>query len=292
MLFPSLMLKNQWEQGLKNLTEAQFAGSNFHYIKHTFEYFLNSMDSLDVHLVEFYMACPHFSVFDATIKDVKLIKKAFDSHEIRLCCTTLEQCTYPINIATEDDAIRERSITELEKTIEFTAELGCPYTQVLGGRGSYDLPVEDAWKRSVEAFSILAEKGRQCGVTMVIEEASWFTTNTVYTTPLTRKILDEVNSPFFKAMLDNCATETAKENFIDCLNILKDDMRHMHFADGNPGGHFIPGEGNLPLSNFLCALDEYGYKGALTFELYNRKYELEPHIYMKKCFDYIKEMFR
>lgn len=274
---------------MKHLKASQFAGSNFHYIKHTLDFFLKSMAELDIHLVEFYMACPHFSVFDATFQDVKTLKKKFDDHDIKLCCTTLEQCTYPINIATEDKAIRERSIETLKKTIEYTAMLDCPYTQVLGGRGSYDLPESDAWKRSYEALHYLAEKGSQCNVSMVIEEASWFTSNTVYTTPLTRKMLDEINSPYFKAMLDNCATETAKEDFRECMKLLGDDMRHMHFADGIPGGHFIPGEGNLPLMDYLNILDDFAYEGAITFELYNRKYELEPHYYMKKCFDFVTE---
>ena len=276
---------------MKNLKISQFAGSNFHYTKQSFGFFLRSMDKLDVHLVEFYMACPHFSIFDATDSDVRRLKKDFDDYDIKICCTTLEQCTYPINIATEDEVIRARSILNLEKVIEYTATLGCPYTQVLGGRGSLDLPEHDAWERAVDALGRLAEKGKQCGVTMVIEEASRLTTNTVYTTSLTRKILNEVNSPCFKAMLDNCATETAKEKFSDCLSVLGKDMRHMHFADGNPGGHFIPGEGNLPLKSYLDDLDAFEYDGAITFELYNKQYELEPHFYMEKCFDYVKALF-
>jgi protein FrlC len=272
---------------MRILKRSQFAGSNFHYIKHTLSFFLNSMADLDVHLVEFYMACPHLSVFDASAAEVERIRKRFAERDIALCCTTLEQCTYPINIASEDAAIRERSVATLEKAIEYTAILECPYTQVLGGRGSYDLPESEAWSRAAESLSRLAERGRRCGVTMVIEEASRYTTNTVYSTPLTRKMLDEVGSPFFKAMLDDCATETAGEDFSECLDILKGDMRHVHFADGEPGGHLIPGEGKLPLLDYLRALDDRGYEGAITFELYNRKYELDPGLYMKKCFDYI-----
>ncbi len=273
---------------MKNLKLEQFAGSNFHYIKHTLDYFLASMKKLDIHLVEFYMAAPHFNPPDMTSQDVIALKKKLADQEIRLCCTTYEQCTYPVNIASESEVIRTRSIRELERVIEYTAMLDCPYTQVLGGRGSYDLPESEAWKRSQEALCRLSEKGRENNVTLVIEEASWFTTNTVYSTPLTRKMIDEVNSPNFKAMLDNCATGTAKEDFRECMAILGPDFRHMHYADGTPGGHFIPGEGNLPLLDYLDALDDANYQGAVTFELYNRKYELEPHIYMEKCFDFIR----
>lgn len=278
--------------GFVNLRYEQFAGSNFHYIKHTLEHFLRSMEELDVHLVEFYMTCPHYNAWAATTEDAKKLKGQLAQREIKLCCTTFEQCTYPVNIASEDDTYRRQSIALLEQVIAHTAELECPYTQVLGGRGSYDLPPEEAWKRAADSFSALAKTAERYGVTMVIEEASWFTTNTVYTTPLTRKMLDEVNNPHLKAMLDNCATETAGEDFSECLALLGPDMRHMHFADGTPGGHFIPGEGALVLEKYLHTLDDFGYTGAITFELYNRKYELEPHKYMQSCFDYAKQFYR
>jgi protein FrlC len=277
---------------VKNLQFEQFAASNFHYIKHTRNFFMKSISDLGIHLIEFYMACPHFDIFNANFAEIRRLKKELDDREIQVCCSTLEQCNYPINIASEDKILREKSIEILRKTIEYTSILEAPYTQVLGGRGSYDLPKSEAWKRSKESLITLAEVGSKNNVCLVIEEASWFTTNTVYSTPLTRKMLDEVNKPFLKAMLDNCATETANENFRECMVILGEDMKHMHFADGKPGGHFVPGEGNLPLIDYLNILDDFNYKGAITFELYNRKYELDPHYYMKMCFEYISNYLK
>lgn len=276
---------------MKNLKLSQFAGSNFHYAKYSFEYFLESMERLDIHLIELYSACPHFSIFDSSIADVRNLFRKFKKRNIAICCTTLEQCTYPLNIASEDVHVRERTIQTLERMIEYTAMLECPYTQVLGGRGSFDLPEEDAWKRAVEGFIRLSERGKECGVTMVIEECTRYTSNVVYSTPLTKKIVDEVNSPYFKAMLDNCATETAGEDFASCVEMLGEAFRHMHFADGTPGGHLIPGEGQLDLLAVLRALDDNDYKGAISFELYNRKYELEPELYMRKCFEFARALF-
>lgn len=278
--------------GFQNLRYEQFAGSNFHYIKHSLPFFLNSMKRLDVSLVEFYMACPHYNVWAATTADARALRALLDDNGIRLCCTTFEQCTYPVNIASEDETYRQQSIRLLERVIEHTAVLDCEYTQVLGGRCSFDTSEEDAFNRAVDALGHLARLGEKHGVTMVIEEASRFTTNTVYSTPLTRRILDEVNSDYCKAMLDNCAVGTAGEDFRECLALLGTDMRHMHFADGNPGGHCIPGDGKLALEDTLRALDDVAYAGAITFELYNRSYELEPHTYMAHCFDYIKRYFK
>lgn len=275
---------------MKHLREEQFAGSNFHYIKHTLDFFLNSMDTLGIQKIEFYMACPHFSPVDVSWQDVLRLRRRLLKGGRRICCTTFEQCTYPINIASEDKAIRNRSVETLQRVIAFSSLLESPYTQVLGGRGSYDLPEAEAWKWARESLGILAKTGEEYGVCLVIEEASKHTTNTVYSTPLTRKMLDEVDSPCLKAMLDNCATETAGEDFRACVELLGKDFRHMHFADGTPGGHFIPGEGKLPLLQYLQILDEYGYEGAITFELYNKQYEMNPHEYMQQCFEYIRQV--
>ena len=276
---------------MKNLKREQFAGSNFHYMKYSFDYFLESMRKLGIRTIEFYLACPHFVPEDLTVFDVGVIAKKIRDAGLSVCCTTYEQCRYPVNIATENRAVRERSIKTLQKVIEFSEILESPLTQVLGGQGSYDFPDEDAWKRAVESFGILSETAEKHRVCMVIEEASRHVTNTVYSTPLTRKMLDEVDSPWLKAMLDTCAVENAGEDFLECVRLLGPDVRHMHFADGIPGGHFIPGEGKLPLKKYLDILDETGYGHKITFELYNNSYEFEPEYYMKRCFDYLEEVF-
>ncbi len=277
---------------MKNLHYEQFAGSNFHYAKHSLDFFLNSMDRLGIRYIEFYLNYPHLSMFDAGPADVERVAKKIKERNIRLCCTTLEQCgPYPINLATEDDAVRKRSIATMEKVLEYSAVLECPVTQVLGGWASFDLPAEDAWKRVAESFFILTKKAESVGVGMVIEAASKYTTNTIYSVPLIRKMLDEINHPYLNAMLDNCATETAGDDFRDSVALLGSNLRHMHFADGDPGGHYIPGEGNLPMKSYIDALDDANYKGAISFELYNKKYEFEPELYMKKCFEYAASLF-
>ena len=272
---------------MKNLKRSQVASSNYHYIKYSLPYFLDSMVRLDQHLIEFYAASPHLSIEDATYAQVAAIKKELDARDIKVCCLTQEQCVYPINIACEDDTIRERSIQTFLKTIEFAAQMEAPHCQIVCGRGYFDNPEEDAWKRSVESMGRIVDKAERYGVTMVIEAASFNTTNVVYDTPRIRRMMDEFKSPNLKSMLDTCAVAMAGEDFREDLAILGKDMVHLHFADGTPLGHFIPGEGDLPLVDYLKALDEFGYTGAIPFEIYNRKYDFDPEVTMKKCLDFI-----
>ncbi|MCF2595618.1 sugar phosphate isomerase/epimerase family protein [Pseudoflavonifractor phocaeensis] len=275
---------------IKHLKRAQIACSNYHYIKYSLPYFLNSMVNLDQHLIEFYAASPHLSVEDATYNSVKVLKRELDAREIKVCCLTQEQCVYPINIACEDDAIRERSTQTFMKTIEFAAQLQAPYAQIVCGRGYFDNPEEDAWKRSAESLSRIVDKASRYGVTMVIEAASYNTTNVVYDSHRMRRMIDEIGSPNLKGMLDTCAVAMAGEDIREDLALLGQDMVHLHFADGTPLGHFIPGEGKLPLIDYLTALDEVRYTGAIPFEIYNRLYDFEPEGTMKKCLEFMYQV--
>ena len=272
---------------MNTLKRSQVASSNYHYIKYSLQYFLDSMVELDQHMIEFYAASPHLSIEDAAYSQVKQIKSELDTRGIAVCCFTQEQCSYPINIACEDARIRERSIQSFLKSIEHAALMEAPYAQIVCGRGYFDNPEEDAWKRSVESLRRIVDKAERYGVTMVIEAASYNTTNVVYNSPLIRKMMDEVSSTHLKCMVDTCAIAMAQEDIREVLRLLGKDMVHLHFADGTPLGHFIPGEGTLPLEDYLHALDEAGYTGAIPFEIYNRIYDFEPEVTMKKCLDYI-----
>lgn len=277
---------------MKHLKRSQIAASNYHYIKYSLDYFLRSMVNLDQHLIEFYAASPHLSIEDAGYRELTELKKKLDEREIRVCCFTQEQCVYPINIACEDEKIRERSIGTFFKSIEGTAALEAEYCQIVAGRGYFDNPGSDAWKRSAESIRRIVDKAKKYGVTMVLEAASYNTTNVVYTTKLMRKMIDEIGSSNLKGMLDTCAVAMAGEDFREDMELLGGDMVHLHFADGNPLGHFIPGEGELPLSEYLHVLDDFAYGGAIPFEIYNRKYDFEPEETMKKCLDFMYGMIQ
>lgn len=272
---------------MKHLKRKQIAASNYHYIKYSLEYFLRSMENLDQHLIEFYAASPHLSIEDVRYGDLIKLKKELDDREIKVCCFTQEQCVYPINIACEDERIRERSIGTFLKSVEGAAILGADYCQIVAGRGYFDNPESEAWKRSEESIRRIVDKAERYGVTMVLEAASYNTTNVVYTTKLMREMIDRIGSENLKGMLDTCAVAMAEEDFREDMELLGRDMVHLHFADGNPLGHFIPGEGELPLKEYLHVLDEFAYTEAIPFEIYNRKYDFEPEKTMKRCLDFM-----
>ncbi|RHS60185.1 sugar phosphate isomerase/epimerase [Ruminococcus sp. AM46-18] len=89
-------------------------------------------------------------------------------------------------------------------------------------------------------------------------------------------MLDEVNHPNLKAMIDTTAMGVAGETIDQWFDILGDDIIHMHFIDGNPYGHLIWGDGTHNLEEFLKAVNRHGYKGYLGQEITEFDYFEDP----------------
>ncbi len=54
----------------------------------------------------------------------------------------------------------------------------------------------------------------------------------------------------------------------DSYNVLGEDtIQFIHYADGDPSGHFILGDGNLPLKEYLNILEKHNYTGIVDLEI-------------------------
>ena len=56
--------------------------------------------------------------------------------------------------------------------------------------------------------------------------------------------------------------------------------------DGYPGGHLAPGDGKLPLNDYLDELDSAGYEGDIALEIMNSRYDAEPEKAIKQALDF------
>lgn len=275
---------------MANLKKEQLLGSNFHYSRFSFSYFLDAMERLGTRRIELWAASPHFYVDDYDIGSMLALRKELRKRKIEIACFTPEQCIYPINIAANESEVRERSIRYFEKTLECAAVLDAPLVQITAGRGNRDANPDDVYGRSVESILRLTRKAESYGITFVLEATSEYTSH-VNTTEQIRRMIDDVGSSSFSGMLDVCQVANANEDMLEDLQLLGDDMRHLHFADGTPLGHFVPGDGkgHLPLEDYMRALDEFGYQHGISLEIYNKIYDFDPVHYSQMCKEYIFE---
>jgi protein FrlC len=263
---------------------------NYNYQRYPFEYFLDSMVRLGVDTIELWAAEPHLYVEDLSEAQLKHICNEIKQRNLKTVCFTPEQCVYPVNIAAKDDHFRRRSIEYFKKSLRIAVELEAPMLLVVPGSGYYNEAKEEGFKRSCESLQILGEEAGKAGITIIMETRSPYGTNLVNTITDLKQLIADVNSPFVKPMLDTVPMYMAGEDVDLYVNEFGDDLKHIHFCDGDGKGssNMAVGDGIFPMDTYLKSLERY--QGYLTLELVVNRYYLEPEKEVRKCLERIHQL--
>ena len=122
----------------------------------------------------------------------------------------------------------------------------------------------------------LAEAAQHAGVFLAMESLRPEESQLVVTLADARRMLDEVNHPHLKIMIDTTAMGVAGETIQAWFDAFGDDIIHLHFIDGDPYGHLIWGDGAHSLPGFISALNHNGYTGYLGQEITDARYFRDP----------------
>ena len=273
---------------MSKVTMDRVSGMNLHYRYFPMETFLGDMKELGVSAIEIWGGSPHFYLEDRMPHDVKAYGDKLRSEGFQIVCLTPEQCSYPINIASQEEVIRRRSVAFFKSYIEAACDLNCPPMLVTTGYGYYDKPTEDPWSYAREALHILAEYGQRFGVKLALEVLRTDESNLVNNLPSLQKMLGEVNHRNLGGMVDTIPMALAGETPGDYIKALGKDLVHMHFIDGAPWGHLVWGDGVLPLDQYIEQIETLGYEGYLSLEITDRKYFMEPGKAVERSLNFIK----
>jgi len=258
------------------IQKAQVASMNLHYRYFPWEYFLDSVAANGLTRIELWAGAPHFYIGDVRPGDVRRLSADLSRRGLTVVCFTPEQCIYPINIASREKVLRERSVRYLEKCIDVAADLGCPLLLVTSGLGYFSEGPEEAWKLSRQSLSRLARKAARAGILLALEPLRTDESNLVNNLASLQKMLREVSSPVLKGMIDTIPMAIAGETIADYHRALGSDLVHIHFVDGKPRGHLAWGDGVLPLDQYMRTLEDTDYRGALTLEITDSSYIMDP----------------
>jgi protein FrlC len=258
------------------ITRDQIVGMNFHYKHYPLEYFLDSMVRYGFKNIELWGASPHFYVNDMSVHEMEKVKKEIDRRDLSVVCFTPEQCVYPINLAAKEDQIRDKSIQYFIKSAEAAKVLEAPMLLVTPGWGYENEDRQEAWKRLRDSLEQLCKTAEELELILAFEPLTRVESNLVNNAAALKLLLDEVNSPKLKGMIDTIPMALAQEDFLDYDRLLKEDLVHVHFIDGKPEGHHVWGDGVLPLEKYIEQLEQIGYKGALTLEYTSYQYVQDP----------------
>ncbi|WP_167577491.1 TIM barrel protein [Ammoniphilus sp. YIM 78166] len=277
---------------MNRILRSQLTGMNFHYLHYPLPYFLDAMALYGFEKIELWGAAPHLYVEDASLSEIHQVKQEIVQRGLEVVCFTPEQCMYPINLAAKEKEIRDRSLRYFKKSMDISVELECPMVLVTAGWGYRNEPMQEAWDRAKESLHNLCDYAEQRGLTLALEPLSRVESNLITDLPTLTTMLDAISSPALKGMVDTVPMAMLGEELRSYFDRLGDDLIHIHFIDGNPGGHLAWGDGCLPLESLMETLCEVNYTGALSLEFTSAQYLENPNLAVEKSLKRLEPYLR
>lgn len=174
-----------------------------------------------------------------------------------------------LSVTSSDAALRARTIDVLERLIGLCAAMGGSVL-VHGSPQQRSVPPgdsrENALERAMEVFARVAAAAEREGVTYCLEPLAKRETDFVNTVAEAAEIVDKINSPGFRTMIDTSAAgATEADPVADLITrwLATDKIAHIQVNDRNRRG---PGQGDDRFTPILGALIQGGYDGIVAVE--------------------------
>ncbi len=174
-----------------------------------------------------------------------------------------------LSISTQDNAVRKKTVDVMLAFIDQCAELGGRYL-VHGSPHQRRIDPGDtraaATARAQECFALAAERAQKAGVVYCVEPLSSEQTPLINTLEEAVQMVEAINNPHLKTMLDcSAAGRMEKEPLAALVDrwLPKGVLAHVQLNDRNRRG---PGQGEQRFAPLLGALRRHGYGGDLAIE--------------------------
>jgi D-psicose/D-tagatose/L-ribulose 3-epimerase len=176
------------------------------------------------------------------------------------------KCTFSLaidsrrNIISPDKGKRKEGVKFLKQRIEVASYLG---SDVIGGPfygawGEFTghMRTKDEWNYCKEHLSEVAEFAKEKGVVLAVEPLNRYETYFLNTAQDARKLVEEINHPNLKILLDTYHMNIEEECFYDSIKEAGRYLFHLHLCENNRG---IPGAGHVNWKEVFEAIKEIGY---------------------------------
>jgi D-psicose/D-tagatose/L-ribulose 3-epimerase len=183
-----------------------------------------------------------------------------------------------LSIVSDDKALRDRTVGVMKRLVELCAVMGGSYL-VHGSPKQRSVPQgatkAQALERATDCFAQVASAARSHGVVYCVEPLSTRETDLINTVAEAAKIVDAVNSPGLKTMIDCSAAGQVEQQPVDDLIrqwMPSGHVAHIQVNDPNRRG---PGQGEMKFEPILRAVADMRNAGN-----YNGVVAVEPFDYV------------
>ncbi len=188
-----------------------------------------------------------------------------------------------------DDRVRDRTLGYFHALIDFCADLGGSVL-VIGSPKQRNVPdgvpQDRIWRITRQFFLDCIPLAKKRAVTLCIEPLAREETNFINTAAEAMKMVDEVNSPYFKLHLDVKAMNDEARPTEGIIESARGYLAHFHANDANRKG---PGFGDTDFVPILRALKQIGYDGYISIEVFD--YDPDPLLMAEEGLAYLKRCY-
>jgi len=172
------------------------------------------------------------------------------------------------------ESIRTNGMNYIRGAIQATHNLGA--TNLVGpmysavGRTWQATPEERASDTDllVDQLRVLAEFAGNHGVVLCIEPLNRFETSFLNLAAQVIEVIDRVNHPACKIMLDTFHMNIEEKSLGDAIRAAGPRLKHVHACENDRGA---PGSGNVTWHEFALALKDIQYDGPIVIESFTSK---------------------
>ena len=276
---------------MSKITMDNFAVMSVQYVHYSLEYYLDSMVKNGLKHVDLWGGIPHYCRLDYPFAEdakqkIGSIRAMMEERGLDVSVYTPETLAYPYSFSHPEEEVRKRTVDYFSMAMDDALLFGTNKVFLNSGCGLLDLPREESFARLVDTYKKIAAIAEQKGIELVLEQLQPYESNLVLNLQDIKRVLDEVDSPAMYICVDVVAMAVAGEELKDYFEVLgRERIKLIHFADTC---HYILGDGELPLKDYLKTLEEYDYDGIVDLENTDSIYWDDPHESIRKSVEWLK----
>jgi sugar phosphate isomerase/epimerase len=177
-----------------------------------------------------------------------------------------------LHVTTPNEALRARSWQHITNLIDLCGDLGSNGLMIFGSpvqrSTTGGLTREEATRHYIEGLAEVAPHAEERGVTILVEALPKGQSDVVTTLDEAAAIVHEINSPAIRTMFDTHNAVDEIEPHIKLVEKHFDVIKHVHVNEMD--GRY-PGTGDYDFGAVLKKLQELGYKGWVSLEVFDFK---------------------
>lgn len=191
-----------------------------------------------------------------------------------------------LHINHPDQAVRDRTVQYLKDLVHFCVDVGGRII-VFGSPKQrtvhQSLTYQQAFDYTVDAFQRVLPTCEQRGAIICMEPLTHLETNFCTSAEETVRLVETINHPHFRLLLDTKAMKFEKEDRAALIRKYAKHLAHYHANDENLNG---PGWGDVDFAPIFEALRDIRYQGYVSVEVFN--FEPGPEAIATTSLEYMK----